>query len=296
MNECIEFKLTPFEEFMNSVDVDVECVDEFTEIIQEGKILDEALGKGNDEATWKKVAKFIPRLIRAVIKKLGDIISKLKIVQKLIAKSGKGVYINTEVYDSIIKYLDRWDEISKEIKPALQRYCDDIIAGKKIQKHVFELNAYIDFPDHQKGYRLFDRVDPATSTVNKKRQIISQTKAIAITTDIVKRVMKIYDESFNEEFVNDLIKTYCSKRDAISPKDNYKDWNLYNDLCSGVYFNMRFCFKQELFETYLCCGHITYDLMNILKETNGDVAAIESLRNDIKGYGNKDYYDPIERE
>ena len=290
MKECIEFKLTPFEEFMNSVDVDVECVDEFNEIIQEGKILDEALGKGKDEATWKKVAKFIPRLIRAVIKKLGDIISKLKIVQKHIAKSGKGVYFNTEVYDSIIKYLDRWDEISKEIKPALQRYCDDIIAGKKIEKRVFELNAYIDFPEHQQGYRLFDHVYSDT-TVNKKRQIISQTKAIAITTDIVKRVMKIYEESFNEEFVNDLIKTYFSKRDASSSV--YDDWNLYYELGSGVYFNMQYCFREELYEAFICCGHITYDLMNILKENNGDVAAIESLRNDIKGYGDKKYYDPI---
>ena len=286
MKECIEFKLTPFEEFMNSVDVDVECVDEFNEIIQEGKILDEALGKGKDEATWKKVAKFIPRLIRAVIKKLGDIISKLKIVQKHIAKSGKGVYFNTEVYDSIIKYLDRWDEISKEIKPALQRYCDDIIAGKKIEKRVFELNAYIDFPEHQTGYLLFGRVHHSTSTVNKKRQIISQTKAIAITTDIVKRVMKIYEESFNEEFVNDLIKTYYSKRDASSSDD----WYLYNKLGSGVYFNMHFCFRRELREAFICCGHITYDLMNILKDNNSDVAAIESLINDIKGYGDKDYY------
>lgn len=293
MNETIEFKLTPFEEFMNSVDVDVECVDEFTEIIQEGKILDEALGKGNDEATWKKVAKFIPRLIRAVIKKLGDIISKLKIVQKHIAKSGKGVYFNTEVYDSIIKYLDRWDEISKEIKPALQRYCDDIVAGKKIEKHVFELNAYIDFPEHQQGYLLFGRVDHSTSTVKKKRQIISQTKAIAITTDIVKRVMKIYEESFNEEFVNDLIKSYYSKRDAIAPEDNYKDWDLYNKLGWGVYWNMQRCFRHELRETFLCCGYITYDLMNILKDNNGDVAAIESLRNDIKGYGDKKYYYPL---
>ena len=291
MKECIEFKLTPFEEFMNSVDVDY--VDEFNEIIQEGKILDAALGKGKDEATWKKVAKFIPRFIKAVIKKLGDIISKLKIVQKHIAKSGKGVYINLEMYDSIIKYLDRWDEISKEIKPALQKLCDDIVTGKKIENHIFKLCAYIDFPDHQKGFLLFNRVDHSTSTVNKNRQIISQTKAIAITTDIVKRVMKIYEESFNEEFVNDLIKTYCSKRDAISPKDNYKDWNLYNDLYRGVYVNMQVFFKQELFEIYICCGHITYDLMNILKENNGDVAAIESLRNDIKGYGDKKYYDPI---
>jgi hypothetical protein len=291
MNECIEFKLTPFEEFMNSVDVDVECVDEFTEIIQEGKILDEALGKGNDEATWKKVAKFIPRLIRAVIKKLGDIISKLKIVQKLIAKSGKGVYINTEVYDSIIKYLDRWDEISKEIKPALQRYCDDIIAGKKIQKHVFELNAYIDFPERQQGYRLFGRVHSNT-TVNKKGQIISQTKAIAIATDIVKRVMKIYEESFNEEFINDLIKSYYSKREAAA-SDGYKDFNLYDSLGWGVYNNMQYCFRHELRETYLCCGYITGSLVDILKDNNGDVAAIESLGNDIKGYGDKDYYNPI---
>jgi hypothetical protein len=33
--------------------------------------------------------------------------------------------------------------------------------------------------------------------------------------------------------------------------------------------------------------------VDILKDNNGDVAAIESLRNDIKGYGDKDYYNPI---
>ena len=56
---------------------------------------------------------------------------------------------------------------------------------------------------------------------------------------------------------------------------------------------MQYCFREELYEAFICCGHITYDLMNILKENNGDVAAIESLRNDIKGYGDKKYYDPI---
>jgi len=91
MNETIEFKLTPFEEFMNSIDdgcepdeleLFAEMTDsymEMSEIIQEGKILDAATGKGENEKTWVKVIKFIPRLVKALVRALLNKINKNKI-------------------------------------------------------------------------------------------------------------------------------------------------------------------------------------------------------------------------
>ena len=99
MKECIEFKLTPFEEFMNSVDdgcehdeleLFAEMTDsymEMSEIIQEGKILDAATGKGENERTRVKVIKFIPRLVKAVVRALLNKINKNKIKIKELEKA-----------------------------------------------------------------------------------------------------------------------------------------------------------------------------------------------------------------
>lgn len=99
MNETITFKLTPFEEFMNSVDdgcepdeleLFAEMTDsymEMSEIIQEGKILDAATGKGNNEKTWVKVIKFIPRLVKALVRALLNKINKNKIKIKELEKA-----------------------------------------------------------------------------------------------------------------------------------------------------------------------------------------------------------------
>ena len=99
MKETIEFKLTPFEEFMNSIDdgcepneleLFAEMTDsymEMSEIIQEGKILDAATGKGENEKTWVKVIKFIPRLVKALVRALLNKINKNKIKIKELDKA-----------------------------------------------------------------------------------------------------------------------------------------------------------------------------------------------------------------
>lgn len=271
MKECIEFNLTPYEEFMNSVDV--EYVDEFTEIIQEGKILDAALGKGNDEATWKKVAKFIPRLIQAIIKKLGDIISNLKIVQKHIAKSGKGIYFNTEKYDKINKYISDWDNLG--ILQSIQKMCADAEA-KELDSNPLSIKEYINFPEVPDPHVFHKISDPEYATIRDDRKIISQTKAISISIDTIKRTIDVYKRASNEDAIDDMIK-------------NHSD----HDISVQLYFKVEFGLRHHLFNFANTIGSMCLDLTTIIGDDNKKLETLVDLRKELKALTNKGYYDPV---
>ena len=83
-------QLKSFETFMESYDEELnrdelelfaEMTDSYAEladIIQEGKILDAATGKGKDENLLIKIIKFIPRLVKAVVRAIKNKINKNK--------------------------------------------------------------------------------------------------------------------------------------------------------------------------------------------------------------------------
>lgn len=80
MKEYIEFNLTPFEQFMESADVEMDDVDLYTEmccsyenlldVYQEGEFWDKVTGAGKDEGIIAKIMLFIPRLIMAALSAL----------------------------------------------------------------------------------------------------------------------------------------------------------------------------------------------------------------------------------
>lgn len=80
MKEYIELNLTPFEQFMESVDVEMDDADLYTEMCysyenfldmyQEGEFWDRVTGAGKDEGIIAKIILFIPRLVMAALSAL----------------------------------------------------------------------------------------------------------------------------------------------------------------------------------------------------------------------------------
>jgi len=105
-------KLVPFEEFMESyeeelceytdTDLYTEYVKELDYVIQEGRLINEAIGKGKNEKIVIKIIKFLPRLIIAIVKMLSYALREKGIKNKL---------------DAIRRWCESPDNVSEAARP-----------------------------------------------------------------------------------------------------------------------------------------------------------------------------------
>lgn len=144
MKECIEFNLTPFEQFIESTDVEMDDMDDadlYTEmccsyenlldVYQEGEFWDKVTGAGKDEGIIAKIILFIPRLIMAALsalfgKKTKAAVDELKQAQKS-QRSLTFCPYNEDYHHYLLDIAKEFDKLSIRYSSKLEKMFNEFV-------------------------------------------------------------------------------------------------------------------------------------------------------------------------
>ena len=147
MKEYIELNLTPFEQFMESVDVEMDDMDDadlYTEMCysyenlldmyQEGEFWDRVTGAGKDEGIIAKIILFIPRLVMAALsalfgRKTKAAVDELEQVQKS-QKSQKSLTFcpyDENYHDYLFDIVKEFDKLSVNYSSKLEKMFNEFV-------------------------------------------------------------------------------------------------------------------------------------------------------------------------
>lgn len=145
MKECIEFNLTPFEQFMESTDVEMDDMDDgdlYTEmcysyenlldIYQEGEFWDKVTGAGKDEGIIAKIVKFLPRLVMAAVsalfsKKTKAAVDELEHAQKSQRSPAFCCPYNEDYHNYLLDIAKEFDKLSIKYSSKLQKMFNEFV-------------------------------------------------------------------------------------------------------------------------------------------------------------------------
>ena len=144
MKEYIEFNLTPFEQFMESADVEMDDMDDadlYTEmccsyenlldVYQEGEFWDKVTGAGKDEGIIAKIVKFLPRLVMAAVSALFDKKTKAAVDELEHAqKSQRSLTFcpyNEDYHYYLLDIAKEFDKLSIKYSSKLQKMFNEFV-------------------------------------------------------------------------------------------------------------------------------------------------------------------------
>lgn len=259
MNTDSSVKLVPFETYMESYEEELnrdelelfaemtDSYDELADIIQEGKILDAATGKGKDENLLIKIIKFIPRFVKAVVGAIKNKINKNKNRIKELEDEVRKLKTDLDVADyklkSANKKSDWFEDLSRNLEKKMfeqsgkaaeaeEKYEDLKAKSAKHEALIERLSKFeTDFnPDKLSLIRKnLDILEKLPVNLNNKFTAFLKEVADTKTEDLagIKEIFYKYFDKFNEkyDYKQDTQITVIDRLDAI-----FDDYNRYCDI------------------------------------------------------------------